>query len=61
MEKKKELFPTFISCFDFLLMFLFLLTMCLFSFGKHDLMGTLLSAFGAIYCMNEWDKRIKKE
>jgi hypothetical protein len=64
MEKKKSLFktlfPTAICYFDFWMMFLFLFVMCLFSFGKHDVMGTILSAFGAIYCMNEWDKRMKE-
>jgi hypothetical protein len=65
MEKKKSLFktlfPSFISFFDFLMMLLLLEIMCIFSFVKHDVMGTLLAAFAAIYCLNEWDKRIVRK
>jgi drug/metabolite transporter superfamily protein YnfA len=60
MEERERL-SSFIGWFDFLAMFLFLVAMCIFSFAEHDTIGTLLTAFGGIYCLNEWDKRIKKE
>jgi hypothetical protein len=59
MEERERL-SSFIGWFDFLAMFLFLVAMCLFSFVKHDTIGTLLSGFAAIYCLNEWDKRMKE-
>jgi hypothetical protein len=41
-------------------MILFLIAMCIYSFVKHNAIGAFLTGFGAIYCLNEWDKRMKK-
>jgi hypothetical protein len=59
MEEREKL-SSFIGWFNFLVMILFLIAMCVYSFVKHDAIGAFLTGFGAIYCLNEWDKRMKK-
>jgi hypothetical protein len=72
MEKKKfekldkfvavldKVFPTVNSYFNFWMMGIFIISLCAFSFVKRDLMGTVLSALGVTYCLNEWAKALKK-
>ena len=58
-EVIKQLFPDCLAYTNFIMMIAFLLATVNFSMAKQTL-HVLISALGTIYCLNEWDRRIKK-
>ena len=60
IEVIRQLFPSAIAYTNFICMIAFLFA-TISSAQQKDTLLTLISAFATLYCLNEWDKRIKGE
>ena len=58
VELFKAMFPSAMAFVDFMCMIAFLLAMTSSAQQDNPLL-TVISALGALYCLNEWERRIK--
>jgi len=54
------LFPSALSWVNFMLMWFFMAAM-VYSAKIHEPLQTLISGLATIYCLNEWDKRMRRK